>query len=170
MEGGVVNAPARFPKCGTEVRKTSFLEKLLDSLFGKRKDTFNQHNMIIVSTKQELISAFERREKQIIATGEIAASIRKKVKVKKRAKVGGLFLAIASLLAIPFTGGVSAGATTFGLTAVAGAGAATLTGGEIIILCGILGGTAIALTGVLNGANVEFKPDGTVVVTPKYKD
>ena len=31
--------------------------------------------MITVSTKQELISSIERREKQIIATGEIAASI-----------------------------------------------------------------------------------------------
>ena len=41
--------------------------------------------MTTVSTKQELISAIERRETQIIATGEIAASIRKKVKVKKGA-------------------------------------------------------------------------------------
>ena len=61
--------------------------------------------MTTVSTKQELISAIERREKQIIATGEIAASIRRKVKVKKGAKVGGLVLAIGGLLAIPFTGG-----------------------------------------------------------------
>ena len=43
--------------------------------------------MITVSTKQELISAIERREKQIIATGEIAASISRKVIVKKDAKV-----------------------------------------------------------------------------------
>ena len=124
--------------------------------------------MTTVSTKQELISAIERREKQIIATGEIAASIRRKVKVKKGAKVGGMVLAIGGLLAIPFTGGASAGATAFGLTCVAGA--ATLTGAEILILCGILGGTAIALAGVIKNAKVEFKPDGTVVVTPQYKD
>ena len=53
--------------------------------------------MTTVSTKKELISAIERREKQIIATGEIAASIRRKVKVKKGAKVGGLVLAIGGL-------------------------------------------------------------------------
>ena len=123
--------------------------------------------MTTVSTKQELISAIERREKQIIATGEIAASIRKKVKVKKGAKVGGLLLAIGGLIAIPFTGGTSAGLAA-GLTCLTGA--VTLTGGEILILCGILGGTAIALAGVLKNAKVEFKPDGTVVVTPQYKD
>ena len=38
MEGGVVNAPARCPKCGTEVRETSIMERLLDALFGKRKN------------------------------------------------------------------------------------------------------------------------------------
>ena len=124
--------------------------------------------MTTVSTKEELISAIERREKQIIATGEIAASILRKVKVKKGAKVGGLVLAIGGLLAIPFTGGTSAGLTVAGLTCLTGA--ATLTGTEILILCGIIGGTAVAITGVLRNAKVEFKPDGTVVVTPQYKD
>ena len=38
MEGGVVNAPARCPKCGTEVREISIMERLLDALFGKRKN------------------------------------------------------------------------------------------------------------------------------------
>ena len=124
--------------------------------------------MTTVSTKQELISAIERRETQIIATGEIAASIRKKVKVKKSAKIGGMALAIGGLLAIPFTGGASAGLTAAGLTCLTGA--ATLTGTQILILCGIIGGTAVAITGVLRNAKVEFKPDGTVVVTPQYKD
>ena len=124
--------------------------------------------MTTVSTKQELISAIESREKQIIATGEIAASIRKKVKVKKSAKIGGLALAIGGLLAIPFTGGASAGLTAAGLTCLTGV--ATLTGTEILIICGIIGGTAVAITGVLRNAKVEFKPDGTVVVTPQYKD
>ena len=124
--------------------------------------------MTTVSTKQELISAIERREKQIIATGEIAASIRRKVKVKKGAKVGGLALAIGGLLAIPFTGGTSAGLTVAGLTCLTGA--ATLTGTEILILCGIIGGTAVAITGVLNGAKVVFRPDGTVEVDPQFKD
>ena len=38
MEGGVVNAPVRCPKCGTEVRETSIMERLIDALFGKRKN------------------------------------------------------------------------------------------------------------------------------------
>ena len=38
MEGGVVNAPVRCPKGGTEVRETSIMEKLIDALFGKRKN------------------------------------------------------------------------------------------------------------------------------------
>lgn len=38
MEGGVVNAPARCPKCGTELKETSIMERLLDALFGKRKN------------------------------------------------------------------------------------------------------------------------------------
>ena len=39
MEGGFVpNHPVRCPKCGTEVRETSIMEKLLDALFEKRKN------------------------------------------------------------------------------------------------------------------------------------
>ena len=77
-----------------------------------------------------------------------------------------MVLAIGGLIAIPFTGGASAGLTAAGLTCLAGA--VTLTGTQILFLCGILGGTAIALAGVLKNAKVEFKPDGTVVVTPQY--
>ena len=124
--------------------------------------------MTTVSTKQELISAIERREKQIIATGEIAASIRKKVKVKKGAKVGGLVLAIGGLLAIPFTGGASAGLTAAGLTCLTGA--ATLTGTQILILCGIVGVTAMGLSGKLKICEVEFMPNGPVKLRLQYKD
>ena len=124
--------------------------------------------MTTVSTKQELVSAIERREKQIIATGEIAASIRKKVKVKKGAKVGGLVLAIGGLLAIPFTGGASAGLTAAGLTCLTGA--ATLTGTQILILCGIVGVTAMGLSGKLKTCEVEFMPNGPVKLRLQYKD
>ena len=124
--------------------------------------------MTTVSTKQELISAIERRETQIIATGEIAASIRRKVKVKKGAKVGGLVLAIGGLLAIPFTGGVSAGLTAAGLTCLTGV--ATLTGTQILILCGIVGVTAMGLSGKLKTCEVEFMPNGPVKLRLQYKD
>ena len=123
--------------------------------------------MTTVSTKQELISAIERRETQIIATGEIAASIRRKVKVKKGAKVGGLVLAIGGLLAIPFTGGASAGLTAAGLTCLTGE--ATLTGTQILILCGIIGLTAMGLSGRIQTADVEFMPNGQVKINLQFK-
>ncbi|MDD7135182.1 MAG: hypothetical protein PUH82_02295 [Bacteroidales bacterium] len=119
--------------------------------------------MTTVSTKQELISAIERREKQIIATGEIAASIRKKVKVKKSAKVGGLVLAIGGLLAIPFTGGASAGLTAAGMALTVGT--VTVSTAELAILCGFV----LAYKAIGN-SKVEFMPNGHVIITPQYKD
>ena len=119
--------------------------------------------MTTVSTKQELVSAIERREKQIIATGEIAKRFRKQVKVKKGAKVGGLVLAIGGLIAIPFTGGASAGLTAAGLTCLTGV--ATLTGTQILILCGF----ALAYKAI-GKCKVEFEPNGHVIITPQYKD
>ena len=39
MYGGFVpNQPVRCPKCGTVLKESSILEKLLDALFGKRKN------------------------------------------------------------------------------------------------------------------------------------
>ena len=39
MEGGFVpNQPVRCPKCGMVLKESSILEKLLDALFGKRKN------------------------------------------------------------------------------------------------------------------------------------
>lgn len=119
--------------------------------------------MTTVSTKQELISAIERREKQIIATGEIAASIRKKVKVKKGAKVGGLLLAIGGLIAIPFTGGASAGLTAAGMALTVGT--VTISAAELAILCGF----ALAYKAI-GKCKVEFEPNGHVIITPQYKD
>ena len=58
-------------------------------LFHKKGKLLTQQNMTTVSTKQELVSAIERRETQIIATDEIAASIRRKVIVNS---IQGLIL------------------------------------------------------------------------------
>lgn len=119
--------------------------------------------MIRVSTKQELVSAIERREKQIIATGEIAASIRKKVKVKKGAKLGSLVLAIGGIIAIPFTRGASAGLTAAGMALTVGT--VTISAAELAILCGF------ALTyKAIGKCKVEFDPTGHVIISPQYKD
>ena len=117
--------------------------------------------MTTVSTKQELISAIERREKQIIATGEIATSIRRKV--KRGAKVGGVVLAIGGLLAIPFTGGASAGLTAAGMALTVGT--VTVSTAELAILCGFV----LAYKSI-GKSKVEFMPDGYVIITPQYKD
>ena len=119
--------------------------------------------MTTVSTKQELVSAIERREKQIIATGEIAARFRKQVKVKKGAKVGGLVLAIGGLIAIPFTGGASAGLTAAGMALTVGT--VTRWAGELAMRCGF--GLADKAIGKCEG---EFEPNGHVIITPQYKD
>ena len=131
--------------------------------FLEKKGHLNQQNMTIVSTKQELISAIERREKQITATGEIAASIRRKVKVKKGAKVGGVVLAIGGLLAIPFTGGASAGLTAAGMALTVGT--VTVSTAELAILCGF-----VLAYKAIGKSKVEFMPNGHVIITPQYKD
>ena len=46
MEGGVVHAPARCPKCGTEVRVTSILGMLWDVFTGKKKNN-NKPNIVL---------------------------------------------------------------------------------------------------------------------------
>lgn len=119
--------------------------------------------MTTVSTKQELVSAIERREKQIIATGEIAKRFRKQVKVKKGAKVGGLVLAIGGLIAIPFTGGASGGLTAAGMALTVGT--VTISAAELAILCGF----ALAYKAI-GKCKVEFEPNGHVIITPQYKD
>ena len=119
--------------------------------------------MITVSTKQELISAIQRREKQIIATGEIATSIRQKVKVKKGAKVRGVVLAIGGLLAIPFTGGASAGLPAAGMALTVGT--ITVSTAELAILCGF-----VLVYKAIGKSKVEFMPNCHVITTPQYKD
>lgn len=122
--------------------------------------------MITVSTKEGFQRALDNKEPQILVTGELAKSMRKRAKVKKASKVGAAALIIGGIIAIPFTGGASAGATALGLTATAlTVGTVTISTAELAILCG----TVIAVTGILKGAKVEFRPDGTVIVTPNYK-
>lgn len=112
-----------------------------------------------VYTQEELTTALKNGETCTVH-GEIAEKIISKYKKQKAAKWGGLALAAIGLLAIPFTGGASSG------LAVSGAIASLtleISAAELAIL---LGGTA-AIYGIHKNFKVEFKPDGTVVVTPK---
>lgn len=122
--------------------------------------------MISVSTKDGFKRALENKESQILVTGELARSMRRRSKVKKTSKIGAAALVLGGIVAIPFTGGASAGLTAMGLTAAAlTVGTVTISVGELAILCGFV----IGMTAVLKGAKVEFRSDGTVVVTPNYK-
>ena len=90
---------------------------------------------ITVSTKQELKKAVEARYDKIIITGSIVEDVKKQIQKKKRtekiATITGItagVIALGSIVAAPFTGGVS----LFGLTA-AGATATTAAGTTIVL-------------------------------------
>ena len=124
--------------------------------------------MVTVNSKSGLTQALRNRESSIIVAGELAKEMRRKNKARKVTIAGSLAVAAIGLVAAPFTGGASLGATTasvMGITASAGSAALTMSAGELAILCG----TGIALTGLCIGAETEFFSDGRVRVTPKYK-
>lgn len=106
--------------------------------------------MRTVYNKEELKRALEAKEYEIIIKGELAKKIRQRAKIKKIAIGTGL----ASIVAAPFTGGISLGV-----------GATALSGGTIIAIIGILCGFSLALIGLLKDYNVEFLPNGALRLT-----
>lgn len=123
--------------------------------------------MRTVRTEEELKAAFAAKESRIIVKGPMAEKMVKKAKTKKAAKIGGIALVVASLAAIPFTGGASAAGVAAGLTI--GGSALVLTASELAILCGF----ALAMYGLSKGSKVKFKTglEGQEVeIDPKYKD
>lgn len=117
--------------------------------------------MVVVKTKVELKRALKAKEKQIRIVGPLAEKIRKNLKAKKAAKVGGGLLTAASLCALPFTGGVSA------LGAVAGV--AALTWGELaglLWVCGIIG---LGIYGLKKDYNVSISPNGGITLVKPEK-
>ncbi len=126
--------------------------------------------MIIVSTKEELKQALERRETKIVATGDLARDMRSRMKSRRRVKkgmlIGGVATAAAGIVAIPFTGGASAGLTAAGLTAAGLTfGTLTISGAELAILCGF----ALSMYGLKKGCKVKFNKDGSAEIEPKYR-
>lgn len=122
--------------------------------------------MIIVSTKEELKQALERREPKIVATGDLAHEMRNRRKVKKGMAIGGVIAAAVGIAAIPFTGGASTGVAAAGLTAAGlTIGTITISAPELAIICGF----ALGMYGLKNGCKVKFDKDGSVEIEPKYK-
>lgn len=72
--------------------------------------------------------------------------------------IGGAAIAVAGVLAAPFTGGISL------VGAAVGLGTMVLT---ILAILGIIAGAALAAYGIYKGAKVTFRPDGSVVIEPK---
>ena len=115
--------------------------------------------MVTVYTKEELEKALKAKEGKIIVKGKLAEEIKRKKNRKKKGAIAVGTIAVASLLAIPFTGGLSAvaGATAMGLTI----GTVVISTTELAILVG--GG--VAMTALLKGyGRVKINPDGSVEI------
>lgn len=121
--------------------------------------------MLTVYTKQELTKAIENRTPQILCKGEVAKEFVKKRTRSRIAKISGVALIVGGLVALPFTGGVSAAGIATGAMALT-IGTIAISTGDLAIICG----TAIALVAILKGAKVTFNSDGSVIVEPNYKN
>lgn len=127
--------------------------------------------MKTVYSKEELIETLKKGETALVK-GALASEIRKryetKKKVRKRGVIAGAAIAVAGIVAAPFTGGISLIGTAAGLGAMGlTIGVVSLTATELAIILGIIAGAGLAAYGIYKGAKVTFRPDGTVVIEPK---
>lgn len=124
--------------------------------------------MVQVYSKKELQKAIANNEKSILVCGAYAQEMKTKYQRHKKAKKGSLIaggaLALAGLVAIPFTGGVSGAATATGIGMMGlTIGTVTLTAAELAIIAGF----GLGVIGVVKGFNVSFKPTGEVLIEKK---
>lgn len=122
--------------------------------------------MKTVYSKEELAETLKKGETALVK-GALALEIRKRYETKKKVRKGGVIagaaIAVAGIVAAPFTGGTSLAGTAAGLGAMGLTCAVSLTATELAILLG----AGLALIGILKGAEVTFRPDGSVVIKPK---
>ena len=119
-----------------------------------------------VYTKEELAETLKKGETALVK-GSLASEIRKKYetrkKVRKSTAIAGGAIAVAGLVAAPFTGGTSLVGTAAGL------GAMGLTIGTITISIGelaLLSGAALAAYGIYKNCKVKFNMDSSVTIEP----
>ncbi len=117
--------------------------------------------MKTVTTTKELEDAIKAGETKILLKGEIADKIRAKKKRKKGALIGGIGLAAAGLIALPFTGGASSAGIIGGIGLTIGS--LTISAAELAILVG----GSVAIFGIHKGYNIKFNGDGSVTVEKK---
>lgn len=113
-----------------------------------------------VYTEKQLEAAVNAQEETIILHGEVAEKVARKYRTRKVARRGGVLLALAGIVADPFTSGTSL------ISAIAGAPAGatvTISTAELMVLAG----TVMAIKGINRGYNVEFRTDGSVELNRK---
>ena len=122
--------------------------------------------MKTVYTKEQLEETLKKGETALVK-GSLASEIRKKyetkIKVRKRTRIAGGAIAVAGLVAAPFTGGTSLVGSAVAL------GAMGLTLGTITISIGelaLLLGAALAAYGIYKNCKVKFNMDGSVTIEP----
>lgn len=120
----------------------------------------------IVRTKTELETALKAKTKKITVVGpyaeQIAREYQKRHKVAKASGgIGAVGVALASIGAAPFSGGLSLA----GLAASAAltVGTVTISAVELAIICGF----TLGMYGLSKGYDVKFSPDGTVEIIKK---
>ena len=119
-----------------------------------------------VYTKEELAETLKKGETALVK-GSLASEIRKKYetrkKVRKSTAITGGAIAVAGLVAAPFTGGTSLVGSAVAL------GAMGLTIGTITISIGelaLLLGASLAAYWIYKNCEVKFNMDGSVTIEP----
>lgn len=120
----------------------------------------------IMRTKTELETALKAKTKKITVVGpyaeQIAREYQKRHKVAKASGgIGAVGVALASIGAAPFSGGLSLA----GLAASAAltVGTVTISAVELAIICGF----TLGMYGLSKGYDVKYSPDGTVEIIKK---
>ena len=121
--------------------------------------------MKTVYTKEELAETLKKGETALVK-GSLASEIRKKYetrkKVRKSTAITGGAIAVAGLVAAPFTGGTSLVGTAVGLGAMGLTGTFIISIGELALLLG----AALAAYGIYKNCKVTFNKDGSITVEP----
>ena len=122
--------------------------------------------MKTVYTKEQLEETLKKGETALVK-GSLASEICEKYKTRKKVckstAIAGGAIAVAGIVAAPFTGGTSLAGTAVGLGAMGlTIGTITLSIGELALLLG----AGLAVYGIYKKCKVTFNKDGSVTIEP----
>ena len=118
----------------------------------------------MIYTKEELQRAISARQSVIEIDGPLAKEIRSKAKAKSAGRAVATLAILFGILSLPFTGGASSVAIAGGVGAATAAGL-TISTAELAIIIG--GG--LAYKALCEGYDVDFRPNGHVVMRKKSR-